>query len=430
MHKEEKEEEDKKIVQKILINSLEKIKCESCEGSLVYSGLDEYCNPNQRHVCYPNLYCSDLDHTCKLDNVGGECESGKECSSGLCLGDKCSIPKYNSEYCEHDEECLSDNCNLHQNQCEGLNQHNHCNPKNETLECDSGFFCSPLNNLCMPRLEKDQLCAPYLESSYYPELICQSGYYCSNEDSNSPSQETCRLLFSGEQGSQCGSIIHCQLGRICNNGVCSELIKRDQECNLTQQNCPFGSYCRCVEEDNSQSSENAITGQCKQIFNQDQQCQDILNKLVKCSNQFSCDSIFEYANGTCIDSNCDNILNDLQCCFQNGFQNSFYTNNGVVCQGTPVPQIPVITEDVSGESILLIVFKTILPIIVFCLGLFIMIYIFRYHAKKKKTNKVNSSLVSSSPGSMENSQPESSEKNSSHKLVINSDQSIDETGLY
>ncbi|KAJ3449891.1 dd-gdca protein [Anaeramoeba flamelloides] len=408
---------------------LEETKSSSCEGSLVYSGLGEYCNPNQMLSCYPNLYCSDLDHTCKLDNVGGECESGNECSSGLCLGDKCSIPKYNSEYCEHDEECLSDNCDLHKNKCEGLNQHNHCNPKNETLECNSGFFCSSLNNSCIPRLEKGELCAPYLESNYYPELICKSGYSCNNEDSNNPSQETCRLLFSGEQDSKCGSDLHCQLGSICNNGICSKLVQRDQECNLTQQNCPFGSYCMCVEEESRQINVNTITGQCKQIFNQDQQCQDILNKLVKCSNQYNCDNIYEYANGTCIYSNCGNILNDLQCCFQNGFQNSFFINNGVVCKSVPTPSIPSFSNDKIDGSILSIVFFTILPISVFWLILIIIIYIFRYLSKKKIINEFNSGSGNLSQKSIEYSQSEFSQKNSSDKLSTNSDLNIDEIGF-
>ncbi|KAJ6226516.1 hypothetical protein M0813_10734 [Anaeramoeba flamelloides] len=302
------------------------IDCSTCGNNITYAKVSEGCSNLEHIQCYPNLFCNPNTNKCEKDNTGSSCQNGEECYGGVCVNSKCSGVVSNGEFCISDVQCYSNNCTRYK--CSGSGLGSACDPTNYLSDqCDYGLYCSSKTSKCESQLYGGQECVSNLKPYFTDwERICTGGYIC--DYSIDLESGYCTRLFSGEKGDVCSNVKVCELGLSCRNGVCSETI---DDCDSEMLSCPYGYYCDCNSNQyGDNGAHGSSKGKCVQIQNTN--CQAEISVFINCLEWKNCFFQTDFISGTCMASKCAESLRNSQCCFLNGFENSYYVNEGIDCK--------------------------------------------------------------------------------------------------
>ncbi|KAJ6248162.1 hypothetical protein M0813_17821 [Anaeramoeba flamelloides] len=295
----------------------EGFECETCAYIHKYVGPGETCGSGTGNLCYNNLWCNSNTEICERDNTGSDCTVGTDCYGGVCAKGTCATKLQAGDDCVVSDECWSGNCI--NSKCAGISFGKACDPsQNFSHVCGQGMYCDSQKLTCQFQLEEGQDCLSHIEPYYFQmDIVCRGGLICDFDYDLTAG--VCMGIYSGQKNDNCSSSYICEMGLACQQGKCTDSFTK---CDLVSKNCPIGYDCICDTD--------KIEGTCKQYSNTD--CQAEASILTMCMEQHNCGLEMDFIKGTCAYENCFVELEYLECCRKNGYEGTFYVNNGISCK--------------------------------------------------------------------------------------------------
>ncbi|KAJ3445539.1 dd-gdca protein [Anaeramoeba flamelloides] len=295
------------------------IDCETCPTVMNYVGVGSTCGSGSNNYCYENLWCNEESKVCQKDNAGADCAKGSDCYGAICANGTCSSKKQAGDSCTVDDECWGNNCSQTLKKCIGAQYNEKCDPSvYYGHTCGEGLYCDSTKLTCQYQLFEGENCLAKIQPYYMEfDIVCRGGLICDyNQDLT---LGICRALYSSTIGEDCGSSKICENGLACQDFQCTDTFSKCDENTLA---CPEGYVCEC--------NTNKLDGSCKQVYNSD--CQKSAISLLYCLQQYNCRIETDYVKGTCAYDNCFEKIQNLECCKQDGYETTYFLNNGMNCK--------------------------------------------------------------------------------------------------